>query len=322
MRTRFGTVPAIAIAALVFAACSGSTGGSVPPTATSGSGGQASPSAPAQSAVAPGAASATAACASIQQKYPVLVGKTLTVGADPSSPGYETVDPNSNEHPSHIVGFDADLLASVAQCVGFKYTYLTMTFGSLVPALQAGRVDMVMSTLYATPARNKVINFVPYQYVQDAVLLQKGNPKNINSLSDFCGHVDAQETGTAELAVAQTQSAKCQSAGKPGVQILTFGTQDQVFEAIKNKRADFTMTSPSVVDQMAKQFPSLLQVGFSTNLPYTIAIGVQKSNDTLLNALYEGMKHVQQDGTQVTLMTKWKLDPKSLAPAQMLTGQG
>ena len=312
----------------ILGACSGSStaasSASTPATVPAAPATQATTAVPsavpsAASVASPASSASVVTCSEIQAKYPSLVGKAFIVGTDPSSPGYETVDPSSTANPGHIVGFDADLMHDLSDCIGFHYSYLTMTFGTLIPALQAGRVQLVMSTMYATPVRAQVVNFVAYQGVSDATLIAKGNPKNLNSLADLCGVTDAQETGTAELLVAQTQSSKCTSEGKAPIRILTFGTQDQVFTAIEEGHADITMTTPSVVDQIVQQNASKVQRGFNTELPYKVAIGVQKSDNTMLNALYDGIVMLQNNGTELSLINKWNMDPSSLVPAEIIT---
>jgi polar amino acid transport system substrate-binding protein len=296
------SLPVAMACTAVLAACGGTTGQSA-----SGS--------PSSSAAAGG----STACNAVQQQNPSVVGKSLIVASDPSSPGYETIDVSSNLNPGHLVGFDADLLHALAQCAGFQYSYLTEAFGSLIVSLQAGRAQMVMSTLYATPARAKVVNFVAYEGVVDGALLRKGNPKNLNSITDICGTTIAQETGAAEVGVAQAQSTACVAAGKPSVNVLLFATQDQVFNAVQQGRADLTMTDVPVVTKVAQQFASTLQIGFDTKLPYTIAMAFQKSETPLMNALFDALKVEQSNGTETTLLKKWTLAPESLAPAQEIT---
>ena len=260
----------------------------------------------------------SATCASLRSQYPSVKGASYVVANDPSSPGYETINPQSSQHPGHVVGFDADLLGVISSCLGFHYSYLTESFGSLVSSLQAGRAQMVMSTLYDTPARAKVVNFVNYQYVVDGTLLRKGNPKHLTSLATTCGVTFAQETGSAEVQVIESQNTVCTHEGKKTNSTLQYSTQDEVFTAIQEGRADLTMTDVPVVTKVAKQFSSTLESGFSTRLPYTVAVAFQKSETKLLSAFRSALLLEQQNGTETKFLTKWTLAPSSLAPATIV----
>src|ERR1043165_8217840 len=52
------------------------------------------------------------------------------------------------------------------------------------------------SQLFDKPARREVIDFVDYMYSSQALLVAKGNPKNVKSLDDLSGIKTAAETGT------------------------------------------------------------------------------------------------------------------------------
>ena len=54
----------------------------------------------------------------VAAKYPGLAGKTIKIGADPTSPPYVTRDPKDF---NQLIGFDADLARAVFDCAGVKY---------------------------------------------------------------------------------------------------------------------------------------------------------------------------------------------------------
>src|SRR5271166_6388624 len=54
----------------------------------------------------------------VATKYPSLAGKTIKIGADPTSPPYVTRDPKDF---NQLIGFDADLARAVFDCAGVKY---------------------------------------------------------------------------------------------------------------------------------------------------------------------------------------------------------
>jgi polar amino acid transport system substrate-binding protein len=174
-----------------------------------------------------------------------------------------------------------------------------------------------MSTLYATPAREQVVNFLAYEKVVDGTIIDKGNPDHIKSLASLCGLTDAQEVGSAEVEVAQAQSSKCTAEGKAPITVLSYSDQDEVFLAIEEGRANITMTDTPVVQKVVEVFPDTLQTGFNTDLPYTIAIAAQKKETTLLNGLYSALRAVQSEGIEKKLLTKWSLATSSLVPAKI-----
>ena len=98
------------------------------------------------------AGTAQAACEpdKVATKYPGLAGKTLKVGLDPTLPPVMYRDPNN---PSKIIGQDPDMVDAAMKCLGLKYELVGLDFGTLIPTLQAGQIQLVWSNIYYTPVR-------------------------------------------------------------------------------------------------------------------------------------------------------------------------
>jgi len=189
-----------------------------------------------------GAQPAQAACEpdKVATKYPGLAGKTLKVGLDPTLPPVMYRDPNN---PSKIVGQDPDMIEAAMKCLGLKYELVGLDFGTLIPTLQAGQIQLVWSNIYYTPARAQAADFVIYATTGTAGIVKKGNPKGIKSIDDACGTRAAPILGTVEDKGFQDASAKCVAAGKPAIQITPYPNAPATSRAIENDRADISMST-------------------------------------------------------------------------------
>ena len=294
--TAGGAVVAIG---LLLAACSSksTTTATTPATTTSGS-------------------AADSACAAIQAKYPGVAGKALTVGIAPTIPGYETVDTTD---PNKLVGFDIDLLQAVSGCAGFTYSFTRVDFQALVPSLQAGRFDMVISNLIASPPRAQQVNFVVYQKDDEAMLVAKGNPKNINAVADLCGNSIAVFPGTVQQGLAMSQSQACVAAGKPAITINTYADFNGCLQAVLNGRSDVNIEPVSVVTDSVNKYPTQLSgTGRVPEFSSYIGMAFNKTSTTLRDAVLAATAEVQSKGTEMSLFTKWKQDPTDQATASPL----
>jgi polar amino acid transport system substrate-binding protein len=78
---------------------------------------------------------------------------------------------NMTTKAGKIIGFEADVAGSMATAMGVRLKLEAMPFSELIPALEAGSVDMVISGLTITPERNLKVAFVgPYLVSGKAVL--------------------------------------------------------------------------------------------------------------------------------------------------------
>lgn len=283
------------------------------PTSTPAAAATTAPTAASTTAPAPASATAaatadTAACAAVQKANPSVVGRTYSVGNAPIVPGFETVSPSN---PDQIVGFDPDLMAAVAQCAGFKYHFDQMAFDALIPALQAHRIDMVISNLIASPARAKQVDFVLYQQDIEVLLVKKGNPQQINSVADLCGKSIAVFPGTLQQGLAQQQSQACTAEGKPAVRIDTYSDLEGCVQAVVVGRSDTTIDPQPVAENVVAKFPSSLEATppvpeFHNNIGFAFPTDADAA---LRTAVLAATTAVQSAGIEAGLLQKWNQSP-------------
>lgn len=70
-----------------------------------------------------------------------------------------------------IIGYEVDMAELLAQSMGVKLKLVELPFNGLIEALDAGKVDMVMSGMTITPERNLKVAFVgPYMVSGKSIL--------------------------------------------------------------------------------------------------------------------------------------------------------
>ncbi len=83
--------------------------------------------------------------------------KKLVVATSPDYPPFEFMV--SENGKSKIVGADIDLAQKIADKLGVELELKAMDFDALVPALQAGKVDMVITGMTPNEKRKKAVDF-------------------------------------------------------------------------------------------------------------------------------------------------------------------
>lgn len=149
----------------------------------------------------------------IQQKGELVVGIT---GSQPPL--------NATTKSGEIIGFDADLAKLIAMGMGVKVKFATMSFSKLLPTLEAGRVDMVISGMTITPKRNLKVAFIGPYYVSGKGVLTKA--KNIATLQDPKG------LNKAEIKLAALKGSTSQVFVEKAIPKATLVTTKSYQEAI------------------------------------------------------------------------------------------
>jgi len=132
-----------------------------------------------------------------------------------------------------IIGFDADIARSIADGMGVKLTFKTMPFAQLLPALEKGQVDMIISGMTMLPARNLKVAFVGPYFVSGKGILTK--EKNIAALQEAAG-LDRAEFTVAALKNSTSQIFVEKAA--PNAKLVTTASYDAAIELLLQDKVD------------------------------------------------------------------------------------
>lgn len=248
-------------------------------------------------------------CQALSQKYPDLKRRTIAVGYNTAEANYTAADP---KNPDKIVGIEPDILETASKCLGFKYTLSAFDFAGLIPAVQSGRVQVIMGGMYASDERAKQVNFVEYMKAGEATIVQAGNPKNLHDMDHLCGVTAAEVVGTVENPIFAKASDACQAAGKPPITPLSFPSNDRAFAAVAAKRADIFMTDAGVAAFLGKSASNVVQVGFAVPSNFVLGLGVKKGDDSLLNGLLAVLKAMHESGALKQAYAKWNFQESQM----------
>ncbi len=150
-------------------------------------------------------------------------------------------------------GFGPDIARKVLDRMGIKEIQWTVTeFGSLIPALKAGRVDMVAAEQAVLPARCKQVDFShPNTTYGEGLMVKKGNPKNIHGYDDFVKNSDLKMgivSGADQLDFANAY-------GIPQDQLVMLGANTDAVSAVASGRIDAYAATFLTAERLAKKSP-------------------------------------------------------------------
>ena len=115
-----------------------------------------------------GCATATTAPSSSPGLDRIRAKGELVVGTAASMPPL-----NMTTKTGEIIGLEMDLARAMAAAMKVKLRLAAMPFANLLPALEAGQVDMILSGMTMTPERNMRFAFVGPYFVSGKSFLAK-----------------------------------------------------------------------------------------------------------------------------------------------------
>jgi polar amino acid transport system substrate-binding protein len=253
----------------------------------------------------------SAAAALVPDKYKSAAVK---VGSDAPYPPWEMFVGDTNQ----FTGFDYDLAQAMGAKLGVKFEFTAMKFDSLLIAIGAGNIDVIMSSMYDDMTRQKQADFVDYAKDGTALLVAKGNPEKITGWLDLSGKKVGAEKGTTQAAALAALNVFLKAQGKPEVTISEFPDQPAAILAIKsgNVVADLTDASTGAYVAQTTDNGASLELVVDPNPPAGLGfelkidgIAVSKTNTGLRDAIQKALQSLMDDGTYKTIINHYGLQP-------------
>ena len=165
------------------------------------------------------------------------------VAINSTFPPFESVKEGTKDYQ----GVDIDIAHYIAKKMDKEIEFTDMKFASLVPTLQSGRADVIISAISPTDERMKVVDFSkPYYFPMKALICKKG--AGFDSLEKLKGHKAGASMGTTycnELKAVE------------GVEVAELDTTPLVVQDIKNGRLAAGLFDSSQAAVFVKQNPDL-----------------------------------------------------------------
>jgi polar amino acid transport system substrate-binding protein len=194
-----------------------------------------------------------------------------------------------------VVGFDIDLAREIASDNGKTLRIEQMAFDGLLPALQSGRIDMVIAGMTITPDRARNVDFSDSYYSAAQKIIIPIQGSSIKNGDDLVGkRIGVQLGTTGDILARNIQGARVDQL--PAVASL--------FVEINAGRVDAIILDDGPARQYLTQNPKLTMLPDRlSNEDYAIA--VKKGNTTLLRQINDSLLKMKQNGQYDNLIKKY-----------------
>ncbi len=237
---------------------------------------------------------------------------TITFLSDLSYPPQEWLDIPTQQ----ALGFDIEIAQAVAAKMGLTATIQKTDTPQIIGGLLAKKGDAIISGLQITPDLQRQVALVGYFRAGQAILVRKGNPTGITSLSDLCGKkVSVQVQSPEENTIDELNGGTCKDS-KINKQI--YPTDVQAVLILKQHGVEATLEDSPVAAYFVKQNPDQLDLAGSPFKMNAEGIAMDPKNGELLKAMQQAMMAIYQDGTYRQILTKWNLLDGEIPASQIV----
>ncbi|MFI9045760.1 transporter substrate-binding domain-containing protein [Streptomyces sp. NPDC053427] len=249
---------------------------------------------------------------------------TVTVGSDLSYPPMEFAT------SGRTTGVDVDLANALGRALGVRFTFENAAFDALLPGLNSGRFDLVMSAMIDNKNRQEGrtsdgtrtgdgVDLIDYLSAGLALVVRKGNPAGIEKPQDLSGRTVAVQRGT--LAHDFLDKLNRQLPAK--VKLRPFDSSAQIYDDVAKNRSAACLDDFPVAAHTAATHTGggALQLTGEQLDPLPYGIAVAKTDTALRDALREALDRLIASGEYTTILKKWHVEGGAVKRAVINGGQ-
>ncbi|MCE9614555.1 MAG: transporter substrate-binding domain-containing protein [Lentisphaerae bacterium] len=219
----------------------------------------------------------------------------LRVGVTPNYP------PLIDKVGGEMVGLEADLARAVAGPLGREARFVSLKWGDLLPALNEGRIDVIMSGMSVTPGRAAQARFTNPFLASGQMILVRANQASryavLRSLPLTSDRIAVEKGTTGDMFVQR----RC-----PVAKRVAFRSIAKAVAALKAGDVDVVLhDAPAILEQaMRHEADGLVPIRGVVTEEW-LAWAVRRDDEALATALNAALADLQADGTLDSLNHRW-----------------
>lgn len=216
--------------------------------------------------------------------------KVLRVGIDADYPPFGYYQ----EVNKTFLGFDVELIQGVARKMGYaKVNFVDLEFNNLLPSLQDGQVDAVISCMTITDERRKMVDFTEPYLISSNVVIGSVDTKatNLDAMKD--------KRIAAEVGSIHAKQAKQYSRN-----VITCSSAEEALKLVMDKKADFAIVDNHTAGFFITNFYNgklTVMAELPGDKDKGIGIAVAKGNKELADRLNEGLREYMQTASYLQM---------------------
>ena len=208
---------------------------------------------------------------------------------------------NMTSKDGEIFGLEPDLARLMARAMNVKVKFVTKPFNELLPALQAGEVDMVLSGMTITPERNRKVAFVGPYFISGKAFLTK-----IKTIAYADEAEDANNPKTKIVTLKDSTSQAFAEAFLDKTTLFTTGNYDEAVDMILQDKAHAMIADYPICVVSVFRYPEAGLLSVVTQLTYEpIGIAIPANDPLLMNWTRNTLNNIEGSGILDELKLKW-----------------
>ena len=234
-------------------------------------------------------------------------GKVLKIGVSATREPFSFVDKDGR-----VTGHDGELARIIGAKLQRPVEFTNMKFMALIPALQSGKVDLIVSGMTATEERRKLIDFSDPYFANSQVMLVKKSAveeaarnkpvAEMNRSQKLESIADLKDKRIGLLLGSVHDSYAAEKF--PKATLLQYKTPSDILLAVKSGKADAGIYTRETLVEVLRDEPEFGLLGESL-FSVPIAMGFNKQNSALREKFNVFLRQIVDNGVYDNMVERW-----------------
>ena len=210
---------------------------------------------------------------------------------------------NMTSKEGELMGYEVDLARAMAKAMGVRAKLEVIPFAELLPSLQSGKIDLILSNMTITPGRNLKAAFVGPYFESGKAFLTK--MKTI-AMAEDPEDIDAKNTKLVALKGSTSQAFVEKAI--PEATLITTDDYDEAVKMVLEDKVHAMVADYPICVVSIFRYPDQGLISVVTTLTYEpIGVGVPPGDPLLVNWVENFMGIAEETGLLEELKQRWLL---------------
>lgn len=218
-----------------------------------------------------------------------------------------TYPPFTYRDQGRIVGYDVELAEAMCATIGVQAEFIDTQWSGVIPALYAGRFDIIMSSMSYTRARMERVAFtIPYAEAGQSLLIRARDESRIRGMADMNGRTLGVKLGSPGETLHPRLAERMRAAGGAGFSgVRTYDEHPAAYLALAQGTVDGVLNTLPTLAFVLRSQPGRFAIVRGIGADNWAGIALRQADTEVLAWLNERLRAMRADGSLAALQQKW-----------------
>jgi polar amino acid transport system substrate-binding protein len=205
-----------------------------------------------------------------------------------------------------IVGFDVEIVARYLEPIGVKAEFIDTQWSGVIPALYAGRFDMIPTMSYTKERLERVRFSIPYADASQALLIRTADKEKIRTIADMSGRVLGIKLGSpGETLKGRLEQQLKTERGAGFKDVKTYDDHPAAYLALAQGSVDGVLNTVPTLSIVLRDRPGAYSIVYNVGQDNWHGYAFRKEDGELADFFDKRITDLKATGELYTLQEKW-----------------